>query len=117
MSLNLRYIFSPLKTPNSLCLVLTITSSTPLPQRRFDPTAPSFAPLSAPMSPSTLLSSRSNPEALQTNMARTTSSGSGGVRVGERVIEFGDFPEPVALVEARERAQRGREKIGLGIGR
>jgi hypothetical protein len=54
-------------------------------------------------------------------MGRTTS---GGMRVGRRVIEFGDFPEPVDFDLARERAERGRERIireesgkmeGLGI--
>jgi hypothetical protein len=66
-------------------------------------------------------------------------SGSGGVKVGDRVIEFGDFPEGVKIEEARERAKvlrgggdrereaemRRREKrvererdqaVGLGIG-
>lgn len=49
---------------------------------------------------------------------------SGGMVVGRRVIEFGDFPEPVDYDLARERAERGRERIsreeshrleGLGI--
>ena len=33
-------------------------------------------------------------------------SGSGGVRVGRRVIEFGDFPEGVEVEAARERVVR-----------
>lgn len=37
-------------------------------------------------------------------MGRTTS---GGLRVGRRLIEFGDFPEPVDFDLARERADRG----------
>jgi hypothetical protein len=36
-------------------------------------------------------------------MGRTTS---GGMRVGRRLIEFGDFPEPVDFDLARERAER-----------
>jgi hypothetical protein len=32
---------------------------------------------------------------------------SGGMRVGRRLIEFGDFPEPVDFDLARERADRG----------
>ena len=32
-------------------------------------------------------------------------SGSGGVKVGGKVIEFGDFPEGVLVEEARERAR------------
>jgi hypothetical protein len=40
-------------------------------------------------------------------------SGSGGVRVGRRVIGFGDS-EPVDFEAARERAERGRERIGIG---
>lgn len=36
-------------------------------------------------------------------MGRTTS---GGIRVGRRLIEFGDFPEPVDFDLARERAER-----------
>ena len=70
---------------------------------------------------------------------RMERSGSGGVKVGGRVIEFGDFPEGVKVEEARERAKvlrgwgdrereaemRRREKrvererdeaVGLGIG-
>lgn len=38
--------------------------------------------------------------------------GSGGVRVGQSVIQFGDFPEPVELREARERAERVRAIFG-----
>ena len=58
-------------------------------------------------------------------MGRTSS---GGLRVGRRLIEFGDFPEPVDFDLARERADRNwlerereRESIrgeraeGLGI--
>lgn len=52
-------------------------------------------------------------------MART---GSGGVRVGQYVIEFGDFPEPVEVRQARDRADRARaalrlngSNLGLGI--
>ena len=59
-------------------------------------------------------------------------SGSGGVKIGRRVIEFGDFPEPVDFEAARERVVRSwgeREKeveaarmrgmgsgLGLGLG-
>jgi hypothetical protein len=56
-------------------------------------------------------------------------SGSGGVRVGRRVIEFGDFPEAVEVEAARERVVRswgemGRRRngngnegvVGLGLG-
>ena len=73
-------------------------------------------------------------------MERFERRGSGGVKVGERVIEFGDFPEGVRVDEARERAlllrswgEREREverrkrmerdkererwkEVGLGIG-
>lgn len=53
-------------------------------------------------------------------------SASGGVKVRGRVIEFGDYPEPVDLETARERvvrswrererAARGeRRDVGLGI--
>lgn len=59
-------------------------------------------------------------------MGRTTS---GGMRVGRRLIEFGDFPEPVDFELARERAEmvwlererereesfRGEGVEGLGI--
>lgn len=51
-------------------------------------------------------------------------SGSGGVKVGNgRVIEFGDFPEPVDMREARERVERtwvqreSSQPLGLGIRR
>ena len=37
-------------------------------------------------------------------MERFERRGSGGVKVGGRVIEFGDFPEGVRVDEARERA-------------
>lgn len=46
------------------------------------------------------------------------------MRVGRRVIQFGDAPEPVDFDAARERAERGLERIkkeesgkleGLGI--
>jgi hypothetical protein len=40
-------------------------------------------------------------------------SGSGGVRVGRQVIEFGDFPEPVEVMEARDRADRARAALGI----
>jgi hypothetical protein len=43
-------------------------------------------------------------------MART---GSGGVRVGQYVIEFGDFPEPVEVRESRGRADRARAALGI----
>lgn len=47
-------------------------------------------------------------------------SGSGGVRVGKYVIEFGDFPEPVHVREARERAAQARAALnmnnGVGLG-
>ena len=46
-------------------------------------------------------------------------SGSGGVRVGQYVIEFGDFPEPVGVRDARERAERARAALGVngkGVG-
>jgi hypothetical protein len=42
-----------------------------------------------------------------------TRSGSGGVRVGRQVIGFGDFPDTVEVSEARERADRAREALGL----
>ena len=47
-------------------------------------------------------------------MGRTSS---GGLRVGRRLIEFGDFPEPVDFDVARERAdqawlERERERAG-----
>lgn len=53
-------------------------------------------------------------------MART---GSGGVRVGDFVIAFGDFPDPVVVSEARQRTERDRaalktstsNDVGLGI--
>jgi hypothetical protein len=40
-------------------------------------------------------------------------AGSGGVRVGPYMIEFGDFPEPVEVREARERADRARAALGI----
>lgn len=39
--------------------------------------------------------------------------GSGGVRVGPYMIEFGDFPERVEVREARERAERARAALGI----
>jgi hypothetical protein len=42
-----------------------------------------------------------------------TRSGSGGVRVGRQVIGFGDFPDTVEVSEARERADRVREALGI----
>jgi hypothetical protein len=56
-----------------------------------------------------------------------TGSGSGGVRIGRRVIEFGDFPEGVEVEAARERVvrswgererdavRRRNEVVGLGL--
>jgi len=42
---------------------------------------------------------------------------SGGMKIGNgRVIEFGDFPEPVDLLMARERAERGRMEGRRGEG-
>jgi hypothetical protein len=40
-------------------------------------------------------------------------SGSGGVRVGQYVIEFGDYPDPVEVRQARERAERARVRLGI----
>ncbi len=37
-------------------------------------------------------------------------SGSGGVRVGGKMIEFGDYPEPVDLQLARERVLNWGER-------
>ena len=44
-------------------------------------------------------------------MGRTMS---GGMRVGRRVIEFGDFPEPVDADLARERVERSWEERERG---
>jgi hypothetical protein len=40
-------------------------------------------------------------------------AGSGGVRVGQYIIEFGDFPEAVEVRQARERAERARAALGI----
>lgn len=101
--------------------ILTYQNSTLPPPRRFNPTATPFAP-----SPSALAnpySTSPNPALEAPEMGR---SGSGGVRIGRRVIGFGDS-EAVDLETARERAERGRQMIereesgleglGLGLGR
>jgi hypothetical protein len=47
-------------------------------------------------------------------MGRTIS---GGMKIGRRVIEFGDFPEPVDADLARERVERIWEERGRDRGR
>jgi hypothetical protein len=82
--------------------------------------APSFIPRDNNKSkiapPATLTQSHSSPpfsvsqEVVSDNgdenaMSR---SSSGGLKIGGRIIAFGDFPEPVDLVLARERAEKQR---------
>ena len=106
--------------------------------RKFNPNAPAFAPSGygsrqpsplnseVPFRPPAVKSERQSPANVQGQgpfspppypdgremggeaMGR---SGSGGVRVGGRVINFGDGLEGVVVDEARERAERGRERI------
>ncbi|KAH8587436.1 hypothetical protein B0O99DRAFT_601687 [Bisporella sp. PMI_857] len=55
-------------------------------------------------------------ENAQVGSERMKRTGSGGVRIGMQVINFGDVPEGVVVKEARERALRGRNGgTGLGI--
>jgi hypothetical protein len=83
---------------------------------------PNSQPYSSPRSFNTFLSSNSYPSPLPPSNTpeyergrdvlrddregeRMERSGSGGVKVGGKVIEFGDFPEGVLVEEARERAR------------
>lgn len=69
-------------------------SSAPYPQQQ-DTTAQSF------------------PTAGQQGGSEMARAGSGGVRVGQYIIEFGDFPEGVEVRQARERAERARAALGI----
>ncbi|RDW84939.1 hypothetical protein BP6252_02529 [Coleophoma cylindrospora] len=97
-------------------------------QRLFNPQAPSFSPRSSygpydsPPQPS---APYPTPEMNQSEGGEDMSrSGSGGLRVGNRVIEFGDFPDAIDLALARERVretwaarenQSSQGVLGLGI--
>src|SRR5436190_3178758 len=106
-------------------------SLTPSPSRSFNPTTPIFLPhtqsqppvgLSGLLSPSP--SSSRSPSHLQDSFHNQINSGpisptnSGGVRIGRRLIGFGDFPELVDYDLARERAERQRaERTAFGESR
>jgi hypothetical protein len=118
-----KYVHSTIS--NNSPLPLTNFSVPPLPPRpNFNPTAPIFLPRtqsqppgpSRQMPPSPLSAPRTSPpypEYLQQASSRpmSPSSSSGGVRIGRRMIGFGDFPDPVDLDLARQRVERQRSEL------
>jgi len=92
--------FQPVQAPQPIQPIQTI--------QPFQPTQnyqPAYTGLPTQAFPPTYISNPPETQPLAPEMERTTS---GGMRVGKKVIEFGDFPEPVDWEVARQRAERGR---------